>query len=63
MTPVVERGDMVRILAKVGGIVATTVGIARENGATGERIVVQNTSSREKLMAVVVGPGTVQVVF
>ena len=62
-TPVVERGDMVRIRAKIGGIVATAVGIARESGAKGDRIVVQNTSSREKLMAEVVAPGTVQIVF
>lgn len=61
--PLVERGDMVRILAKVGGITATTMGIARDSGTKGEHIVVQNADSREKLLAEVVGPGKVQVVF
>ena len=61
--PVVEKGDMVRIQAKIGGIVATAVGIARENGEKGDRITVQNAESREKLLAEVVAPGTVQVVF
>lgn len=61
--PVVEKGDMVRIRAQIGRIVATAVGIARENGVKGDRIVVQNAESREKLMAEVVAPGTVKVVF
>jgi len=61
--PLVERGDMVRIRASIGGIVATTTGIARDSGAKGDRIVVQNATSREMLQAEVVGPGTVQVVF
>ena len=63
VTPLVERGDMVRIQAKVGGIMATTQGIARDSGAKGERIVVQNANSREKLLAEVVAPGKVRVVF
>ena len=61
--PLVERGDMVRIEAKVGGIVATTVGVAKDDGAHGERIVVQNSNSREKLLAEVIAPGKVRVIF
>lgn len=61
--PLVERGDMVRIQARIGGIVAITTGIARDSGAQGDRIVVRNATSREMLQAEVIGPGTVQVVF
>lgn len=61
--PLVERGDMVRIEAKVGGIVAVTMGLARDKGAEGDHIVVMNTTSREKLLAEVIGPGKVRVLF
>lgn len=61
--PLVERGDMVRIEAKVGGIVAITMGLAKDKGAKGDHVVVMNTSSREKLLAEVIGPGKVRVLF
>jgi len=61
--PLVERGDMVRIEAKVGGIVAVTMGLAKDKGAEGDHIVVMNTTSREKLLAEVIGPGKVRVLF
>jgi flagella basal body P-ring formation protein FlgA len=61
--PLVERGDMVRIEAKVGGIVAVTMGLAKDKGAQGDNIVVMNTTSREKLLAEVIGPGKVRVLF
>lgn len=61
--PLVERGDMVRIEAKVGGIVAVTMGLAKDKGAAGDLIMVMNASSREKLLAEVIGPGKVRVLF
>lgn len=61
--PVVNRGETVRIRVDVGGVSATAVGVARATGAVGDHIVVQNTTSREKLLAEVVGPGLVRVVF
>ncbi|MBT4139545.1 MAG: flagellar basal body P-ring formation protein FlgA [Candidatus Latescibacteria bacterium] len=61
--PLVERGDMVRIEAKVGGIVAVTMGLAKDKGAKGDHVIVVNTSSREKLLAEVIGPGKVRVLF
>ena len=57
------RGDRVRIQVAVGRVVASTEGVAAEAGAVGERIVVQNLSSREKLVAEVVSPGVVRIVF
>ncbi len=61
--PAVERGDTVRIRADVGGVTASTVGVANASGAVGERILVRNLSSRQKLLAEVVAPGVVRVVF
>lgn len=62
-TPMVERGDRVRIQVVIGGVRASTDGVAGESGAMGERILVQNPSSREKLVAEVIAPGVVQVGF
>ena len=61
--PAVERGDMVRIRADVGTVTASTVGVANASGAVGERILVRNLSSRQKILAEVVAPGVVRVVF
>ena len=61
--PDISRGDRVTIEVKVGGIMASADGVASQNGVIGERIVVQNSSSREKLLAEVVEPGRVRVAF
>ena len=62
-TPAVERRDRVRIRAVVGTVQAYATGMATESGVVGDRIVVQNLDSREKLLAEVIGPGIVQAVF
>jgi len=59
--PTVRKGDRVRIEVQVSGISATAEGIASESGVTGDLIVVKNASSREKLMAEVIGPGRVRI--
>lgn len=61
--PDVSRGDRVLIEVKVGGITASADGVASQNGVIGDKIVVQNASSREKLLAEVVEPGRVRVAF
>jgi len=61
--PDISRGDRVLIEVRVGGIRASADGVASQNGVIGQKIVVQNTSSREKLLAEVVEPGRVRVVF
>ena len=61
--PDISRGDRVLIEVQVGGIQASADGVASQNGVIGEKIVVQNTSSREKLLAEVVEPGRVRVAF
>jgi flagella basal body P-ring formation protein FlgA len=62
-TPAVERRDQVRIEAVVGGVRAVVLGTADEAGAVGDRITVQNLESRERLLAEIVAPGVVRVVF
>jgi len=61
--PDISRGDRVMIEVRIGGIRASADGVASQNGVVGDKIVVQNTSSREKLLAEVVEPGRVLVAF
>lgn len=61
--PDISRGDRVLIEVRVGGIRASADGVASQNGVIGDKIVVQNSSSREKLLAEVVESGRVRVAF
>ncbi len=61
--PDVNRGDHVLIEVRVGGIRASADGVASQNGVIGDKIVVQNSSSGEKLLAEIVEPGRVRVAF
>jgi flagella basal body P-ring formation protein FlgA len=61
--PVVNRGDQVCIRAKIGTVTVSALGLSTESGAVGDRIVVKNVDSREKLVAEVVAAGVVQVAF
>ncbi|MEE2753125.1 MAG: flagellar basal body P-ring formation chaperone FlgA [Candidatus Latescibacterota bacterium] len=61
--PDVSRGDHVLIEVSIGGIRASADGVASQSGVVGEKIVVQNSSSREKLLAEVIEPGRVRVAF
>ena len=51
--PLVDKGDLVQILVQKGRVKVAVSGIARESGGPGERIWVENSSSR-KLMRVTV---------
>ena len=61
--PAVERRDQVHIRAEIGRVAVSTLGEARESGAIGDRILVENLSSGEKVLAEVMGPGVVRVLF
>ena len=61
--PDISRGDRVMIEVRIGGIRASADGVASQNGVVGDKIVVQNSSSREKLLAEVGEPGRVLVAF
>ena len=58
----VARGSSVVMRIVTGGLNVTAPGLALENGATGERIRVQNVSSHLVVEAEVLGPGEVRVV-
>lgn len=62
-TPVVNRGDMVTILADGAGIKVTVPGRILEKGFLGEYVRVQNTMSRRNIFAKVVNDSTVLVDF
>jgi flagella basal body P-ring formation protein FlgA len=61
--PTVERGDMVTILAQLGGLKVTTPGKTLERGFEGDLIRVQNTMSKKKIYARIVDDSTVEVDF
>ena len=61
--PDISRGDRVMIEVNVGGIHASADGVASQSGVVGDKIVVHNSSSREKLLAEVIEPGRVRVAF
>lgn len=58
----IERGDLVTMVAKYGGIVVTTTGKARGEGSMGDIIVVENPDSKKRLEAEVIGERMVEVV-
>ena len=60
---VVQKGDMVTIVAQSGQLRVTAPGQARRNGAVGELISVVNMSSKKVVSARVVDSRTVQVNF
>lgn len=60
--PVIERGDMVKILVRGDGVQITTTGKAQASGALGDVIPVARNGSRRKcdvIDAMVTGPGVV----
>jgi flagella basal body P-ring formation protein FlgA len=61
--PVVERGDMVMILAESGGLRVTVPGKILEKGYRGQLVQVQNTMSRKNIYAKVIDEATVMVDF
>ena len=58
---IIERGQLVNIMAVAGGMVVRTSGKALESGAVGERIGVLNVSSEQKLEGVVTENGEIRV--
>jgi len=61
--PLVQRGDIVVMIAESGGLRISTKGEAREQGGKGERIKVMNIDSRKYVYALVVDRHTVKVDF
>ncbi len=61
--PLLKRGDVVRILAEIGGIKITALGQVKKKGRLGERIPVMNFDSKKVLYARVLDSNTVKVEF
>ena len=62
-SPIVDRGDMVTILAESGDLKVTVPGRVLERGYLGELIRVQNSMSKKKIYARVINNSTVMVDF
>jgi flagella basal body P-ring formation protein FlgA len=63
MAPVIKRGDVVQVIAESQVLKVTAKGLAKENGAKGDRIQVMNLGSKKIIYALVVDGQTVQVEF
>jgi flagella basal body P-ring formation protein FlgA len=63
MPDVIDRGDMVTIVAQKGPILVTAPGEAKRSGAVGENIAVMNMKSKKIITAEVLDPNTVRVHF
>ena len=61
--PMLERGEMVTILAQLGGLKVTTPGKTLERGFEGDMIRVQNSMSKKRIYARIVDDSTVKVDF
>ena len=61
--PVIERGDVVAIVAESSQLRVSMLGIAKEEGCVGETIRVMNTSSKKEIVGRVSNSSTVKVVF
>ncbi len=59
----VNRGDLVTIIASRGSLTLTASGLAREDGEKGATIKVRNKSSDKEILCRVIAPGTVSVEF
>jgi flagella basal body P-ring formation protein FlgA len=59
----VQRGDLVKIVARSETLQLTTQGITKERGRRGERIRVENIDSKKQVYATVVDAATVEVQF
>jgi flagellar basal body P-ring formation protein FlgA len=61
--PVVDRGDIVTILAESGDLLVTVPGKVLMKGFSGELVKVQNLMSKKEIFAKVVNHSTVSVAF
>ena len=61
--PVVNRGDIVKIIANTGPMTITATGKVKQKGCKGDMVHVVNTDSNRVIMARVIGPGAVEVEF
>lgn len=61
--PMVQRGELVTIVASKGYLTLSATGLARQDGKKGDIIKVRNSSSQKDVPCRVIGPGLVEVEF
>jgi flagella basal body P-ring formation protein FlgA len=61
--PMIKKGDVVSIIAESNDLRITTMGIAKEKGNHGSRIMVENLSSKKEIYAYIINSKTVKVEF
>lgn len=59
--PVIHRGDLIKLQVKSSGLTLTTLAYAKEEGNTGETVLVETKQSGKKLKAKILGPGLVAI--
>jgi flagella basal body P-ring formation protein FlgA len=59
--PLIRRGDLVTIVARVGSISVRAEGKALKSGSRGDRLLVQNLRSKQMMQAIVMDANTVHV--
>ncbi len=59
--PLIQRGDMVTIIAEVAGIKVCAEGIALKSGSRGDKVLVKNIRSKQTLQSIVKDQHTVAV--
>lgn len=57
LPPAIYRGQMVKLQIQAGSLIITTDGVAKDDGAIGEKILVQNLATGKQLLAMVESPG------
>ena len=62
-TPLIKRGEMVRVVLNQNGLEISTKGVTREDGYLGRSIRVRNSKSKKEFQAEVVDAKTVKVVL
>jgi flagella basal body P-ring formation protein FlgA len=63
LPPLIKRGDVVKIIAESPTLKLSALGVAKETGARGDRIRVENLDSSRPIYARVVDAGTVRIDF
>ena len=58
---IVDRNELVTLRYQAGGLLILTEGRSLDRGASGERVRVQNLSSRSSVTGRVIGPGLIEV--
>ena len=59
----VKPRDLVKIVARLGGLSVTALGEAQQEGREGDRIRVRNVDSKKEVVGRVIGRGLVDVDF